>query len=267
MGLDPDLKSLRDDERFGLLREQASAERSAPTYEEGKQSAMAMLQQAKQYLSQNGPALMEQAKAMVQQAAGLAQQKYHELREMAEDDEQIAELQARLHEAFARAHEAFLQWRHSVEQEQSPSQGQSGDEVEAGDSEVMMAEADQHFQIGAWEEAAIAYRAVVKVNPDNGRAWYALGYALHANGQLDKAIAAHRRAAEFEQFTGIALYNLACAYSLKGDADAAFEALARCREAGFDRLPSMEDDADFDNIRDDERYADFVASLNDDDGE
>ena len=266
MGSDADLKSLRDDERFDLLREQTAAEGYASTYEEGKQSVMAMLHQAKQYLEQNGPALMEQAKAMVQQAAGLAQQKYHALREMAEDDEQIAELRARLHETFARAHEAFLQWRQSVEQEESLSQEQSADGVESGNSEDMMAEANQHFQSGAWEEAAIAYRAVVKVDPDNGRAWFALGYALHADDQMDEAIAAHRRAAEFEQFKGIALYNLACAYSLKGDADASFEALARCREAGFDRLPGMEDDADFDNIRDDERYADFVASLEDDDG-
>lgn len=262
---DPDLKSLRDDERFDLLRKQTAADGPAATFEQGKQSVLAILRQARQYLAQNGPALMEQAKAMAQQAAGLAQQKYHELQEMAEDDDQIAELRARLQETFARAHEAFLQWRQSVEREESPNQTQSGGGVEAVDSEAMMAEADQHFQRGAWREAAAAYRAVVDVDHENGRAWFALGYSLHAEGQLDEAIDAHRRAAEFEQFKGIGLYNLACALSLKGDVDDAFEALARCREAGFDRLSGMVDDSDFDNIRDDERYAEFVASLDHDD--
>lgn len=265
MGSDPDLKSLRDDERFDLLQKQTAADGSASTFDQGKQSVMAMLRQAKQYLAQNGPALMEQAKAMAQQAAGIAQQKYHELQEMAEDDEQIAELRARLHETFAKAHEAFLQWRQSMEQKESTSPGQSADGGESGDSDAMMAEADQHFQRASWEKAAIAYRAVVNVNPDNGRAWFSLGYSLLADGQLDEAIAANRRATEFEQFKGIALYNLACAYSLKGDDDASFEALARCREAGFDRLSGMDADSDFDNIRDDERYADFVASLDNDD--
>lgn len=260
---DSDLESLHEDERFESFRAKIAPQGPAAKIEQGGQSVKDMLMKARQYLEQNGPALMQQAKMMAQQAAGMAQQKIHELQEMASDDEQVAELRARLHESFARAHEAFLQWR----QRSNPEVDQEVLQVveDSDDPQAMMAAAQQFFQRGQWSEAVEAYRGVVEIDPENGPAWFNLGYSLLADGQLDEAIEVNRRTSEFEAFKGIAFYNLACGHSLKGDTDAAFEALEKCREAGFDRLPGMVDDSDFDNIRDDERYAEFLASLEDQD--
>ena len=54
-----------------------------------------------------------------------------------------------------------------------------------------------------------------------------------------------------------------CDVADEGSLDAAFEALEACKVAGFDRLVNMDDDGDFDNIRDDERFAAFIESLGD----
>ena len=86
------------------------------------------------------------------------------------------------------------------------------------------------------------------------------GYCLHASGELDKAIEIHKKAAEFDQFAGIATYNLACAYSLENQADDAFVALEKAIELGFGDVGQMEGDSDFDNIRKDKRYAKLIES-------
>ena len=69
-------------------------------------------------------------------------------------------------------------------------------------------------QAGQWPEAADAWRLVVEHDADNGTAWFNLGYCLHAAGRLERAIEAHRKASTFDDYHGIALYNLGCAYAL-----------------------------------------------------
>jgi len=55
-------------------------------------------------------------------------------------------------------------------------------------------------------------------------------------------------------------YNLACAYSLNGETDKAFVTIEKLIAKGFPI--SVETDADFDNIRQDERYPALVEKLN-----
>ena len=80
-------------------------------------------------------------------------------------------------------------------------------------------------------------------------------YALHADGDLERAIKAHKKAASFESFRGIGLYNLGCAYALTGQTDKAFEALRASGEAGFTLPGRIEGDPDLDSLRDDPRLA------------
>jgi Flp pilus assembly protein TadD len=262
---DSDLASLQDDERFATLYEKTAPDGPEQIITRGRDSALAMVQQARQYLSQHGPAMMEQAKAMAQQAAGLAHSKYQEFQELAGDDERINEIRAHLHETFARAHEAFLQWRQRHESDRvSNGQNAPGDETPNPEQTIDTATAQELFQQAQWSEAADAYRVALEAEPDDGLSWFQFGYALLADGQIEEAIVANRRAATFEAYKGIALYNIACAHSLLDDSDAAFEALDACRLAGFDRLPNLDDDPDFDNIRDDPRFAAFIASLSND---
>ena len=122
-------------------------------------------------------------------------------------------------------------------------------------------EARRLQQSRKWHEAAAAYAVVTEAQPDNPGAWFGLAYCLHMDGDYDKAIAALRKAATFEQLRGIATYNLACAYALSGRTDEAFDALEEARAVGFDLKSQITSDGDLDSLRDDPRFQRLVAEL------
>ena len=105
-----------------------------------------------------------------------------------------------------------------------------------------------------WEEAAVAWREITKSDPENGAAWFYLGYCLHAAGRLEEAIEMHQKAASFDDYHGIALYNLGCALALTDRPDAAFDALSRSQAAGFRLRGHADEDADLESLRGDPRF-------------
>jgi tetratricopeptide (TPR) repeat protein len=104
-----------------------------------------------------------------------------------------------------------------------------------------------------WVAASTAYAAVLESDPDNAAAAFGHGYCLHMAGNYVAAIEAHKRAAEFQQFKGISLYNLGCAYAITGKPDLAFKALEGSHEAGFDLEDYLKTDADLESLRKDPR--------------
>lgn len=129
----------------------------------------------------------------------------------------------------------------------------------AGGPDELSEEAAALQADGRWEEAAEAWQLVLEEEPDNGTAWFNLGYSLHAAGRLDEAIRAHKRAAEFDDLRGIALYNLGCAYALTGRSDKALKALAASLEAGFDVRRHAGNDSDLESLRDDPRFRELLT--------
>ena len=97
--------------------------------------------------------------------------------------------------------------------------------------------------------------------PKNGAAWYWLGYSLHAQGKLEAALVAHRKAAEFTAHKPDALFNAACVHARLGDADAAFEALTQAVAAGFADRVQMETDSDLADLRTDPRFDQVLPPL------
>ena len=77
---------------------------------------------------------------------------------------------------------------------------------------------------GKYGQAADTYRKAVVKDDSSALGWQRLGYALHLDGQLDKAMEAHKRAAGFSdpEIKQLGLYNQACVYALKKDSDNAF---------------------------------------------
>ena len=71
----------------------------------------------------------------------------------------------------------------------------------------------------------------------------------------------HQRAASFPTQRQRPLYNLACAYALKGDTDRAIETLGQAVEAGFRNRSWIENDRDFDGVRKDERFQKILEKL------
>lgn len=112
-----------------------------------------------------------------------------------------------------------------------------------------------------WAAAADAYAKVVRAQPENGGAWFRLGYAYHAGGDLKNAIPAHKRAAEFPQIAPIALYNLGCAYALTGEKDKAFAALKKSVAAGMNDVNQLKQDSDLKSLHGDPRFEQLVKSL------
>lgn len=109
-----------------------------------------------------------------------------------------------------------------------------------------------------WEEAAAAWGAIAGREPENGQAVFNLGYCLHAAGRLDEALEVHLRAAGFEEYRGIALYNAGCAHALMGNAEAAIKALTASQAAGFS-LQNAREDSDLDSLQGDPRFEALLA--------
>lgn len=113
-------------------------------------------------------------------------------------------------------------------------------------------------------KAAAAFEAIVKEDPEDGAAWYHLGYSLHAAGELDLAVRAHLLSTQFLSPNDARLvaanYNVACVYALKGKTERALQWLHRARNLGFADFALIGRDTDLDLLRKDPRFVDFLAS-------
>ncbi|MFG0284929.1 MAG: TPR end-of-group domain-containing protein [Phycisphaerales bacterium JB039] len=128
-------------------------------------------------------------------------------------------------------------------------------------ADAIAGEARIAFNRGDWPAAIDGYRLIVEREPDNARAWFRLGFALHADGRIAEALEAHLKAAEFPEGRGTALYNAACACALLGHHDAALATLDEAVTAGFRNLRHLRDDPDFAPYHDDERYQAVVDRI------
>ncbi len=113
---------------------------------------------------------------------------------------------------------------------------------------------------GRWAEAVEAWEQVAKQSPDNGAVWFNLAYCQHAAGHLEEAIELHKKAATFDEFRGIAMYNLGCAYALVGRDDDAIDALAEAQDAGFGLRGRVEGDSDLQTLRGNPRLGALLAN-------
>lgn len=107
-----------------------------------------------------------------------------------------------------------------------------------------------------------ALRDKAKEQDTNGGTWYELGFALHSSEKYGEAIEAFQRSAELGFRKGDSLYNIACGYSLMGDADHATSWLKKAWDAGYTDRDHMKSDSDLDNIRDDARFKALMDSDN-----
>jgi hypothetical protein len=105
-----------------------------------------------------------------------------------------------------------------------------------------------------YEAAAEILRTITARQPENPRAWAMLGLALHAEGDYQAALAAHRKAAEFPQTAPNAMYNIGAAYARLGDKDQAFEWLEKARATNQVDMTQLGADPDAESLRGDPRY-------------
>lgn len=100
-----------------------------------------------------------------------------------------------------------------------------------------------------YQEAEALLESAVVTDPEDGRAWYGLGLTRHSLEDLDGAVEANRRAADLPHMRPDALYNLACAYALKGEGQLAALTLMEAQDAGFVDFDLMQSDPDLESLR------------------
>ena len=111
------------------------------------------------------------------------------------------------------------------------------------------------------EAAYKAAKAAVDGGFANVAAIGQLGLAAMAAGHVDDAIAAFRRAAEAPVARGSSFYNLACALAVKGDKDAAINALEQAAANGYRDAAAMAADPDLASLRGDARFEALKARM------
>ena len=101
----------------------------------------------------------------------------------------------------------------------------------------------------------------VRRRPQNDAAWTDLGHVLTRLGRNGRALEVDREIVRRMPDDETAHYNLACSLALVGEVDAAFAELERAVELGYADAEHAAADQDLAPLRDDERFAGFLARL------
>jgi len=105
------------------------------------------------------------------------------------------------------------------------------------------------------------YEGLLEKKPAFVEALAALGDLYTKRGDYEKGLKIDLKLAHLKPHDPIILYNLACSYSLLNRIDAAFETIQKAVDCGYDNFPFLEKDKDLHNLREDNRFQQFMASI------
>lgn len=125
------------------------------------------------------------------------------------------------------------------------------------DPRAVLAKIQRALENEQFADAETQARALVDADPGLFDAWFALGYALHAQGKIDEALPAHLEAAKspVRATASVAHYNAGCAYALKGDKDKAIEQLTFAVDKKVNGQAGFDQDPDLASLLGDERFS------------
>jgi len=112
-----------------------------------------------------------------------------------------------------------------------------------------------------WPEAATAYEAVLKDEPNNAAAWYQLGMVRYSMKRYAEAADAFQHNVAISN-SGFVMYNLACVYSLGGEKEKAIEWLTKTVNNPKMVLSALNfSDPDLDAIKADPRFKELAEKV------
>lgn len=111
------------------------------------------------------------------------------------------------------------------------------------------------------EEALEAYRSVVSVEPENGRAWYGMGQSLQSLGRYEEALEAFDEAGDLGFRKGGVLFRKGTIYLEMGRIEDAKTSLSRAAENGVPVFRLSKSFPSFEKVKDDAEFAAYLSSL------
>jgi tetratricopeptide (TPR) repeat protein len=105
------------------------------------------------------------------------------------------------------------------------------------------------------------YENVLRHSPRFVEALVALAELYTKEGLYDKGLELDRRLAELRPDDPVIQYNLACSLSLKADVPAAFKAMKRAVENGYQDFAHLEKDQDLLNLWSDPGFQDYYREV------
>ncbi|HLF10260.1 MAG TPA: hypothetical protein VJA26_03525 [Gammaproteobacteria bacterium] len=94
----------------------------------------------------------------------------------------------------------------------------------------------------------------VAINPGESRAWYLGAVNLMYLGERERAFQWADRAIAVDPNEVSTFYNLGCMYAVAGEKDRALANLERAVQLGFAQREWVDNDSDWDSVRDDPRF-------------
>lgn len=122
-------------------------------------------------------------------------------------------------------------------------------------AQVPTPEGDALFAKGDWAGAARAFQGAAESHPQDGRAFFRLGSALHHLGKFQEAAYAFEAAVRLDFQAPYAAAAVARSYSAVNDVQKATEWLTRSARAGFAQLAFIDSSPEFSPLKKDARFA------------
>jgi Flp pilus assembly protein TadD len=126
------------------------------------------------------------------------------------------------------------------------------DDAYRGDKE------DSNYSKQRWAPAITLYDAYVRNDPNSGRAWFNLAYALHYSHEHARAIEGFKQAMKLGYHKATSAYNVACGYAKLNQTEEAFAWLARAKAEGFKLGENLRWDPDLASLKSDPRFKRMV---------
>lgn len=104
------------------------------------------------------------------------------------------------------------------------------------------------------------FRGILDHDPNYLEVLRVLSNNLAAKGRHAESLELDSRIVRLQPDDKVALYNLACSYSMVGMVDASIESLERAIVAGYDQFDYMGRDSDLEAVRQDPRFRRLLES-------
>lgn len=139
--------------------------------------------------------------------------------------------------------------------------GQQGSLGAGGAGVAMEARADAAFMAKNFKDAVELYADVLEDQPLNGKAWFRLGFAQNSIGEFAKSATSFEKSYTAGFMPVISMYNVACGYARVGDKAKALFWLQKIADSGYRDVNQMMKDSDFDNIRNEPKFAQIMDQI------